>query len=133
MPNNLIVDLDSLEPLCIAMRSRTAIIFCYPICKEVLKTGCKVLSRDGRVVKKVRTGTSAGQDVYVGILDGEELKWDSAGRYAGPYKDTPNDLFVPERYFYQDWKTNIGMSNSEWAVKFGRPHPTVAIPYKSEN
>ena len=123
---NWIVEPD--ESQCVAMRSRTAIIFCYPFNKEVWKTGPKILTRDGRVVKKVRMGGSNGVEVVVGILDGEELRWDSAGRFEGPYKDSPLDLMISERYFYSDWKDHIKMSNAEWAVTFGRPHPNVKIP-----
>ena len=124
--NNWIVEPD--ESQCIAMRSHTAIIFCYPFNKEVAKLGPKITTRDGRVVKKVRMGASAGVDVIVGILDGEELKWDAAGRFAGPYEDHPNDLYISERYFMSDWKEHIKMSSAEWAVTYGRPHPGVKIP-----
>ena len=125
---NLLVNLDELEPFCVAMRSRTSIIYLYPFQKVVWKNGAKIITRDGRVVKKLRMGGSGGVDVIVGILDGEELRWDAAGRFYGPYKDSPLDLMFPERYAYRNWKEHIGMSNAEWAVNFGRPHPGVKMP-----
>ena len=128
----LIADTDELEDRCIAVKSKTAYIFCYPICPEVLKAGCKVITRDGRVVKKVAHGNSCGVNVYVGILDGQEMRWDEAGRFIGPYEDSPNDLYVSERYWYKDWRNNIKLSNAEWELRFGRPHPTVKLPENNE-
>lgn len=119
-----IVNPDEYEDKCIAIRSKTAYIFCYPIVPEVLATGCKVMTRTGQTVKKVQQV----QDGYVGILDGEELHWDRAGRYSGPYKDDQRDLFISERFFRKDWQANIKMSNAEYVVRFGRLHPTVKIP-----
>jgi hypothetical protein len=124
----LIADTDELEDRCIAVKSKTAYIFCYPICPEVLKAGCKVITREGRVVKKVAHGNSCGVNVYVGILDGQEMRWDEAGRFIGPYEDSPNDLYVSERYWYKDWRNYIKLSNADWELRFGRPHPTVKIP-----
>lgn len=125
------IDLDALESKCIAMRSRSAIIYCYPFNDIAVKIGAKILTRDGRVVKKVRTGTSNGVQVVVGILDGEELKWDAAGRFNGPYIDDVKDLFVPERYFFKDWKSTMKMSYSEWYATHERRHPYVNIPERT--
>lgn len=112
-----------LEMLCIAQKSRTAVIYLYPFVKEVWKHGAKVVTRDGRTVKRVQCGSQGGNDVVVGILDGEELRWDGAGRFKSPYENDPRDLFITERYFRRDWKSWIKLSNAEWAIKFGRPHP----------
>lgn len=128
----LIADTDELEDRCIAVKSKTAYIYCYPICPEVLKAGCKVITRSGRVVKKVAHGNSCGVNVYVGILDGQEMRWDEAGRFIGPYEDSPNDLYVPNRYWYKDWRNYIKLSNAEWELRFGRPHPTVKLPENNE-
>ena len=128
MTDNMIVDLDALEPCCIAQHSRTAIIYLYPYMWEVVRLGAKVLTRDGRLVKRVHPAKHDGQDVVVGILEGKSLVWDHAGRFNGPYADHPNDLYVPERYFFKDFKSHMKMSYAEWTAKFGRPHPTVKLP-----
>lgn len=128
MESNWLIDLEEYEDKCICMRSKTAYIFCYPFMPDVWQSGMKVLTRDGRVVKKVRVGGEAGRQTVIGILDGEELRWDAAGRFEGPYKDSPNDLFLQDRYLMKDWRQNMAMSNAEWALRFGRPHPKVKIP-----
>ena len=124
----LIVDTEELEDRCIVLRSRTAYVYCYPFCKEVWKTGAKIVTRSGQTVKKVQIGSSNGEEVIVGILGGQELKWDAAGRYKSPYIDDENDLMIYERYFYKDWKSHIKLSHADWELRFGRPHPTVKIP-----
>lgn len=122
-------DMDALEPLCIALRHRSAILFLYPYREKVAKQGAKIMTRDGRIVKRVHPAKDAeGNEVIVGELDGEGLVWDMAGRMAGAYHDDPRDLYIPERYFIRSWKDTIRMSNSEWALQFQRPHPTVEIP-----
>lgn len=121
------IDLDELESKCIAMRSRTSIIYCYPFQHIAVKLGAKIVTRDGRTVKKVRVGTSNGVQAVVGIIDGEELKWDAAGRFNGPYIDDEKDLYVPERYFFKDCKSTIKMSNAEWYSTHDRRHPKVKI------
>lgn len=127
------IDLEPYEDQIIAQRSRTAIIFLYPFIKEAYKYGMRVQTRDGRVVKKVRVGGANGVDVVVGILDGEELRWDAAGRFLGPYQDDDRDLYIPERYMYKDWRENIGLSNSEWAMTFGKRHPGVKMPKRDNS
>lgn len=128
MNYNWIVDLDELEPLCICLRTKTCYSYFYPFQKEVWKRNAKIVTRDGRVVKKVRMGYSNGTEVIVGILDGEELKWDEAGRFNGPYVDDVKDLYIQEKFFYKDWKNNIHLSNAEWEMRFGRQHPYVKKP-----
>lgn len=112
------------EDKCIAIRSKTIYIFCYPIVSEVLGKDCKVVCRDGRTVKKVKQT----YDGYSGIVDGVEYHWDTAGRYVNPYIDSPLDLFVPERYFRKKRREEVMMSNTEYTIRYGRPHPTVKIP-----
>lgn len=126
--DRLIADPYEREDQCVALRSRTCFMFCYPIHPDVLKAGGKVLTRDGRVVKKVNYGTSEGAAAYIGLLDDQWLTWDGAGRAEGPYKDSPLDLFVPERYWYRDWRKHISMSYAEWELKFGRRHPNCELP-----
>jgi hypothetical protein len=128
----LIADTDELEDRCIAVKSKTSYIYCYPICPEVLKAGCKVITRDGRVVKKVAYGNSCGVNVYVGILDGQEMRWDEAGRFVGPYEDSPNDLYVAHRYWFKDWRNHIKLSHAEWNLRFETKHPTVKLPENNE-
>lgn len=122
------VDLEELEPYCECMKSRTAYIYTYPFVEQVAKNGAKIMTRDGRVVKKVRMGSANGDYAVVGVLDGEELKWDVAGRFSGPYMDSPLDLRISERYFFKDWKSTMKMSNAEWYATHDRRHPTVKIP-----
>lgn len=128
MESNWLIDLDEYEDKCICMRSKTAYIYLYPFVPEVYEVGMKVMTRDGRLVKKVRVGGSGPKTVVVGILDGEELRWDAAGRFEGPYKNSPNDLFLHEKYYLKNWRQLMGMSNAEFAVRYGRPHPSVKIP-----
>lgn len=123
-----IVDPSEYESQCECIRSKTAYIYTYPFVAEVAKTGAKVITRTGRTVKNIRINGKGANAVITGELDGEKLVWDAAGRHDGPYKDSPLDLRISERYFYKDWKTHFGMSNAEFAVRYGRPHPTVKIP-----
>lgn len=121
-------DLDAVEGKCICMRTKTAYSYFYPFDPDVFETGMKVCTRDGRLVKNVRVGGNGPKAVVAGMLDGSERRWDAAGRAVNAYTDSPDDLFIQERYLYRDWRVNIGMSNAEWAVRYGRPHPTVKIP-----
>lgn len=121
-------DLDAVEGKCICMRTKTAYSYFYPFDPDVFETGMKVCTRDGRLVKNVRVGGKGSKAVVVGMLDGSERRWDAAGKAVNAYTDSPDDLFIQERYLYSDWRVNIGMSNAEWAVRYGRPHPTVKIP-----
>lgn len=115
-----IFDPSQLEDKCVVVRSKTAYIYCYPVVPEVLVTGAKVITRTGKTVKKVQRL----QDGYEGFVDGEECHWDLAGRFSGPYKNDPLDIFIPERFFRKDWQAHIKMGNAEWTLKFGRTHPT---------
>jgi hypothetical protein len=128
MDNKWLIDIDEYEDKCICMRSKTAYVYLYPFVPEAYQVGMKVMTRDGRLVKKVRVGGEGPKAIVVGILDGEELRWDAAGRFEGPYKNSPNDLFIQERYLQKDWRLHMSMSNAEWAIRFGIPHPTVKIP-----
>ena len=123
-----IVDTTELEPLCIAMRKKSTIIFLYPYQDAVAKTGAKVVTRDGRVVRKVRKSLNGGKVIITGLLDGEFLTWDSAGRFIGPYEDSEKDLYIPERFFVKGWKNEITLSNSDWALKYDIKHPDVKVP-----
>lgn len=123
-----IVDPSEYEDMCECVKSRTAYIYTYPFIKDVWKSGAKIMTRSGQTVKKVHMGSSNGEEVIVGILDGQELKWDAGGRFESPYKDSPLDLRISERYFYKDWKSHIKLSHADWELRFGRPHPTVKIP-----
>ena len=128
MDKDWTVNLDEYEDRCICMRSKTAYIYLYPLQTDSYEAGMKVMTRDGRVVKNVRVGGIRGQKVVIGVLDGKELRWDSAGRFESPYRDSPNDLYVPERFFRKGWRQDMAMSNAEWTVRYGRPHPRVKIP-----
>ena len=127
-----IVDPSEYEDLCVCVKSKTAYIYAYPFVKDVWKSGAKVITRSGKTVKKVCIGSSNGEDVIVGILDGQELKWDAAGRFKGPYIEDENDLMICERYWYKDWRNYIKLSNADWELRFGRPHPTVKLPENNE-
>lgn len=118
-----IVNPDKYEDRCIAVRSKTAYIYCYPLNYDILATGAKVITRDGRTVKKVVLEPSG----YTGLLEGKEEHWDIAGRYIDAYRDSPNDLYIPERFFRKDWQTTIRMSNAEYAIRYGRRHPKAKI------
>lgn len=123
-----IVDPSQYEDQCECVRAHTAYVYTYPFNAAVAKTGAKVITREGKVVKKIRMGGVDGIDVVVGIVDGKELKWDAAGHFEGPYKESPYDLRIYERYFYKNWKEDIGMSHAEWTIRYGRPHPGVKMP-----
>lgn len=115
------------EERCVAIRIRSCVVYCYPICKAVLEHGPKVLTKGGKVVKRVQYADGKdGGEVITGLLDGERLFWDAEGRFKGGGGEM--ELVVPERYFDREWKNRIKMSNGDWALKYQRPHPTVAVP-----
>lgn len=121
-----------IEPLneekCVAIRVRSCILFCYPISKAVLEHGPKVLTHSGKVVKRVQYADGKnGEEVVTGLLDDERLFWDKNGWFKGE-EENELSLVIPERYFQKDWKNYIKLSNGDWTLKFGRPHPTVKAP-----
>ena len=120
------IPLDELEDRCIAMRVHSAIIYCYPFVEEVAKHGAKIMTASGKVVKHVQPAMQDDKRVIVGELEGERLVWDIDGNSAS--EDETLRLCIPERYFDCHWKSRIKMSNSEWALKYQRKHPTVKIP-----
>lgn len=120
------IPLDELEDRCIAMRVHSAIIYCYPFVEEVAKHGAKIMTASGKVVKHVQPAMQDDKRVIVGELEGERLVWDIDGNSAS--EDETLKLCIPERYFDCHWKSRIKMSNSEWCLKYQRPHPTVKIP-----
>ena len=122
-----IVNIDELEDRCIAMRVHSAIIYCYPFVEEVAKRGAKIMTASGKVVKHVQPATQDDKRVIVGELDGERLVWDINGNFVGEDEDGSMRLVIPERYFMVKWKNYIKMSNSEFALKYQRPHPTVKV------
>jgi len=119
------------ESKCIAIRIKATIVFAYPVCKEVLEYSPKVITRTGQVVKNVKPAKRDGENILVGEIDGERLIWDENGTYQGD-KDSELNLFVPERYFDKRWRDKIKISNGEWALKYQRQHPTVAIPEQNK-
>lgn len=120
------IPLDELEDRCIAMRVHSAIIYCYPFVEEVAKHGAKIMTASGKVVKHVQPAMQDDKRVIVGELEGERLVWDIDGNSAS--EDETLRLCIPERYFDCHWKSRIKMSNSEWCLKYQRPHPNVKIP-----
>lgn len=122
-------DMDAMEPFCTAVRVRSVIVYCYPPTEKVLMQRPKVMLADGRVVKNVQIARRNGEKVIVGVLDGETLVWDIGGRLCGGAEgDVKSRLLVPERYFDRHWRDKIKVSNGEWAVRWQRPHPSVALP-----
>ena len=119
-------NMDELEDRCIAMRVHSAIIYCYPFVEEVAKHGAKIMTASGKVVKHVQPAMQDDKRVIVGELEGERLVWDIDGNSASG--DETLRLCIPERYYDCNWKSRIKMSNSEWALKYQRKHPTVKIP-----
>ena len=123
------IELD--EQNCIAMYVRKTVVFFYPPTPEVVQTGCKVVTRKGETVKHCKCLLDDRNNVYyTGTVNGNELKWDTAGRFVNPYKDSPFDLYVAERYFDPLWKKKINLSNAEWAEKYQHEHPDVKIPQR---
>lgn len=120
------IPLDELEDRVIAMRIRSCIVYCYPFKEEVAKHGAKILTASGKLVKHVQPAIKDGEKIIVGELDGERLVWDIDGNSASG--DETLRLCIPERYYDCHWKSRIKLSNSEWALKYQRPHPTVKIP-----
>lgn len=125
------INLEPFEDKVIARFGRNSVMYLYPFIIDAYRSGMRVQTRDGRVVKKIQIGGSNGSEVIVGMLDGIEERWDAAGRYIGPYNDDPKDLYIHERYMYTDWRQNMSMSNAEWAVRFGKPHPKVKLPERN--
>lgn len=116
------------EDECIAIRVRSCIVYMYPFNSEVAQHNPKVVCRDGRVVKRVQIAEKNGVEVVTGLIDEQRLFWDINGRFVDAEHDSENDLYIFERYFHRDWKSHIKMSNGDWALKYQRPHPTVAVP-----
>lgn len=129
---NLDLRLDELdEQNCVAMWVRKTVVYFYPPLPEVVQTGCKVVTRSGETVKHCRCLLDDRNNVYyTGVVNGDELKWDLAGRFVNPYTDSPFDLFVAERYFDPQWKQKIKLSNAEWASQYQKKHPSVKVPEK---
>lgn len=119
-------DMDALEDRVIAMRIRSCIVYCYPFKEEVAKHGAKILTASGKLVKNVQPAIKDGEKIIVGELDGERFVWDIDGNSASG--DEMLRLCIPERYYDCHWKSRIKMSNSEWCLKYQRPHPSVKIP-----
>lgn len=124
--NEYLADMDEIEPECIAIRIKGKILYAYPFDKDVADTGAKVITRDGRVVKKVRVTTD--NNAVTGVLGEEVLTWDRAGRINGAYINDERDLYIPERYFMRRWKDFMKLSNSEWAATYQLRHDSVKIP-----
>lgn len=116
------------EERCVAIRIRSCVVYCYPVCREVLEHGPKVLTRSGKTVKRVQYADGKnGEEIITGLLDDERLFWDRNGWFNGE-EENELSLVIPERYFMRDWKTYIKLSNGDWVLKFGRPHPNVKAP-----
>lgn len=112
---------DDLEKLCVAVRKHGNTVYMYPFDADVARTHAKVVTRDGKhTVKQLMINTE--DDCITGLIDGNMMKWDIAGRYRSPYVNSPWDLFIPERYFDPDWKSKIKMSNADWQEAYGREH-----------
>lgn len=116
---------DEMEEKCLALKGKGVTLYIYPFNAEVASTGAKVLTRDGRTVKRIRVAAGRNGDIVTGILDGETLQWDIHGRFSSPYLNDSRDLYIPERYFDPDWKQLIRTSNAEWAINYQRPHKNV--------
>lgn len=133
-----ISDLDEMEDKCIAIKIHSCLIFCYPICEKVLEYHPKVLTRSGKVVKKVQMAMRGSDDlaekekVFTGLLDDERLVWDENGRYNGEDNNDLN-LVVPERYWDKDWRSKIKLSNAQWCLKYQKPHKGVKLPENRTN
>lgn len=116
------------EERCIALKIKSTIVYCYPICEAVLEHYPKVMTRLGKVVKKVQMAVrDSGKKVITGLLDEERLVWDEEGRYNGD-EDSDLNLYVPERYWDRDWKSKIKLSNGAWCLKYQRSHPYAKMP-----
>ena len=76
------------------------------------------------------------QKVLTEILHIERLLGRTKKSENGIYqdnKDSELNLFVPERYFDKRWRDKIKTSNGEWALRFQRQHPAVAIPDRNNS
>lgn len=121
------VDPTLYEDFCIAIPNRSAYLFCYPYVREVWITGAKVVTRSGRTARSI-TEEAGGR--LLGYVDGVQHEWDLAGRAVSPYKDSPLDLYIPEKYFRKDWPDLIKMSNADYQLKYGIEHPKAKIQKK---
>lgn len=126
---------DEMERECIAIWKHSTTIFMYPFSTEVFRRGCKVLTRDGRKVRKIEVSRDwvAGGHIVTGELDGKRYKWTEGGRFRDAYTEDANDLYIPERYFDPQWKEKIKLSNFEWASKYQKEHPYTKIPERYGN
>lgn len=127
-----IVDLDALEPKCIAIRIHSTIVYCYPYMQEVADHNPKILTRSGKVVKKVQPAIKDGVQLVTGILDDQRLVWDANGWFDGD-EENELSLVIPERYWDMQWKQRIKISNGDWAVKYQRRHPFCKVPERKGN
>jgi len=121
------------ETKCIAIRVHSCIVYMYPFNKEVAKYNPKIVCRDGRVVKKVQLAIKDDKEIVTGLLDEERLIWDINGRFIDAETDSDKDLYIFERYFHRNWKQDIKLSNSEFAVRYQRRHPYVKVPERRGN
>lgn len=116
---------EALERLCIAVRRNGTVLYLYPVDMELVRQGAQVLTRSGVTVRRLHLRDDGR---IGGVLGAEELTWDAAGRFIGPYLDHDNDLYISERYFDPRWKYKRRMSNAEWSAAYGREHPFCAPP-----
>lgn len=118
------------ERQCIAIRKSHTILYLYPFDMEVAENGARVMTRDGRTVRKVRVSYDEKRDCHVvtGILNDAVVTWDKAGRYRSPYLNHDNDLYIAERYFDPDWEDKIHLSHRKWNELYQRHHPYCKAP-----
>lgn len=131
--NKYLVDMDVIEPFCIALRIHSTIVYAYPVMEEVLKHNPKVITKLGKVVKKLQIAVKDNERLLTGLIDDERLVWDIRGNFIGEDPNEDLKLYCPERYFMRNWKQLIKLSNSEFALKYQRRHPYAKLPEKRTN
>jgi len=116
---------DEMESLAIVRRKHGVVIYLYPFDYEVAKTGAKVMTKDGKVLRRMKCATEKGAHIVTGEIDGQAVVFDENGHNASMPE---SDLYIPERYFDPDWKQKKEMTNAEWASQFQRDHSSVDLP-----
>ena len=116
---------EEMEMQCVAIRVKNGWLYCYPFLFELAQNGAKVLTRGGLKVTKIHKMHTTQGMVIQGIIGEKAYQWQRNGRYNSDAVDSIYDLYIPERYFYQNWKDEMPLSNAEWFIKHHPDHPYI--------
>lgn len=122
-----------MEDRCIGIKKHGTVIYAYPFDDKYFHFGCKVITRGGKTVRKLKKQTIENKDCYVGMIGDDRMMWDCAGRYDGAYADSEHDLYIPERYWYTNWRDLLKMNNEDWNRVYGIDHPKATVYHSTPN